>query len=100
MKPTNPRILVVDDDKGLRDLLQQYLNRESFNVHCADGDMEMDNLLIAQTFDIIILDLLMPDEDALSILRHIRPIHEYASDYTHWPKGKTRTELLGLKWGR
>lgn len=98
MNPQNTRILVTDDDKDLRDLLQQYLTKECFDVHCADGGTEMDRRLQAHTYDIIILDLMMPNEDGLSILRRIRPT-------TSTPiiilsaKGQDTDKIIGLEVG-
>jgi len=73
MNSPQSRILVIDDDKDLRDLLQQYLSRECFDVLCAASGNEMDSHLASHTFDLIILDLMMPAEDGLSILRRLRP---------------------------
>ena len=98
MYTPNNRILVIDDDKDLRDLLQQYLSRECFDVDCADGGAEMDIQLHEQRYDIIILDLMMPNEDGLSILRRIRPA-------TRCPiiilsaKGQDTDKIIGLEVG-
>ena len=65
-------VLVVDDDDGLRQLLQQYLTANGFEVRTADGGQSMDACLAEARPDIIILDLMMPGEDGLSIARRLR----------------------------
>jgi two-component system phosphate regulon response regulator OmpR len=69
---TQPHILVVDDDVALRNLLQRYLVENDFAVTAvADGAM-MDQALQKETPDLIILDLMLPGEDGLSLARRLR----------------------------
>jgi DNA-binding response OmpR family regulator len=65
-------LLVVDDDDGLRSLLSQYLTSNGFMVSLAAGGAEMDAVLAQSQPDLIILDLMMPGEDGLSIARRLR----------------------------
>jgi len=51
MNMPNTRILAIDDDRDLRDLLQQYLAREHFDVHYAEDDAAMDGQLQTHTFE-------------------------------------------------
>jgi len=67
-----PRILVVDDDPDLRDLLIGYLAREGFAVTGAENGRNMDAALAATDYDLILLDLMLPGEDGLSIARRLR----------------------------
>ncbi len=65
------KILIVDDEKKLRDLLTSYLTKEGFNaVAVADG-VEMDKYLKNNRVDLVILDLMLPGEDGLSIGRRL-----------------------------
>ena len=66
------KILVVDDDSGLRDLLRQYLEKQGFEVDCVEDGIEMDNYLETSSPDLIILDLMLPGEDGLSIAKRLQ----------------------------
>lgn len=63
------RILVVDDDDGLRTLIAGYLRDNGFDVQETDGVAGLRALIAEHCFDLIILDILMPEEDGLSALR-------------------------------
>lgn len=65
-------VLVVDDDEGLRQLLQQYLTGNGFSVQLAQNGQEMNACLAVSRPDLIILDQMMPGEDGLSIARRLR----------------------------
>ena len=65
-------ILVVDDDDGLRSLLEQYLTSNGFEVSLAANGAAMDELLQTVHPDLVILDQMMPGEDGLSIARRLR----------------------------
>jgi len=67
-----PKILVVDDDQGLRDLLRQYLEKQGFSVDSAEDGIEMDKYLKKSSPDLIILDLMLPGEDGLSIAKRLQ----------------------------
>jgi DNA-binding response OmpR family regulator len=66
------RIVVVDDDPDLRDLLIGYLAREGFAVTGAESGRDMDVVLAQGGCDLILLDLMLPGEDGLSIARRLR----------------------------
>lgn len=65
-------ILVVDDDAKLRLLLQRYLGEEGFSVHTVADAGEMDSYMQQHKVDLLILDLMLPGEDGLSIARRLR----------------------------
>ncbi|HYF22990.1 MAG TPA: response regulator [Caulobacteraceae bacterium] len=65
------RILVVDDDPGIRDVLGEFLSRHGYEVRTAGGAAEMDRSVAASAPDLIVLDLMMPGEDGLSICRRL-----------------------------
>ena len=69
------RVLVVDDDQGLRDLLLDYLKREGFEVAGVEDGEQMFRWLDTDCADIIILDLMLPGEDGLSLARRLRQSH-------------------------
>ncbi|MFZ2538918.1 MAG: response regulator, partial [Oscillospiraceae bacterium] len=66
------KILVVDDDVRLRELLQRYLTEQGFNVKVVADAKEMDQVLANNEIDLLVLDLMLPGEDGLSICRRIR----------------------------
>ncbi len=67
-----PRILVVDDDADLRGLIADFLGNNGLSVETAAGGAEMDERIAVGRFDLVVLDLMMPGEDGLSILRRLR----------------------------
>jgi two-component system, OmpR family, response regulator len=67
-----PRLIVVDDEPELRQLLLEYLGKRGFAVRAAASGRELDTCLATETADLLILDITMPDEDGLSIARRIR----------------------------
>ena len=66
------RIVVVDDDARIRDLLRRYLTQEGFEVLLAEDAKALNRILTRETIDLIVLDLMLPGEDGLSICRGVR----------------------------
>ena len=66
------RILVVDDDPNIRDMLERYLSKQSYTVHTAGDSATMNRLMGAYNFDLVILDLMLAGEDGLILARRIR----------------------------
>jgi len=69
---TKPIILLVEDDREIRALLAELLEREGFDVDVADGGTAMDTALAKRIPDLVVLDLMLPGEDGLSICRRLR----------------------------
>lgn len=69
---TQRRLLVVEDDDDIRELLTTFLEREGFAVRVAAHAAEMDRSLAEATPDLVILDLMLPGEDGLSVCRRLR----------------------------
>lgn len=65
-------ILVVDDHHDIRDLLSKYLTKNGFRVSEADGGTKMRQVLKTAAIDLIVLDVMMPGEDGLTLCRHVR----------------------------
>ncbi|MCV5869317.1 response regulator, partial [Escherichia coli] len=68
----NHKILVVDDDARLRALLERYLSEQGFQVRSVANGEQMDRLLTRENFHLMVLDLMLPGEDGLSICRRLR----------------------------
>ena len=67
----SPQVLVVEDDVGLRDEVAEYLSRNGFQAHLASDAQELDSILASTPVDLIVLDLMLPGENGLSICRRI-----------------------------
>lgn len=67
-----PHVLVVDDDKRLRELLRKYLSDNGYLVTTAADAVEARNKLAVLAFDLLVLDVMMPGEDGLSLTRDLR----------------------------
>ena len=72
MAELKTRILVVDDDQRLRDLLVRYLGGEGYEVKAVADSAGMDKQLARERYDLLVLDLMLPGEDGLSICRRLR----------------------------
>ena len=71
-----PHLLLVDDERSIREPLAQYLGRNGFRVTAVDSASEARLRLAANAIDLVILDIMMPGEDGLSLCRHIRETSE------------------------
>ncbi|MGB2818343.1 MAG: two-component system response regulator OmpR [Burkholderiaceae bacterium] len=93
------KILVVDDDPRLRDLLRRYLGDNGFSVVTADGAQSMNRLWARERFDLLILDLMMPGEDGLSIMRRLRGGNDMTPIVMLTAKGEDVDRIVGLEMG-
>lgn len=67
-----PHLLIVDDDREIRDSLSRYLTKNGYRVSAADGAIAMRRVLAAGAIDLVILDVMMPGEDGLTLCRYLR----------------------------
>ncbi|MCE5980709.1 MULTISPECIES: response regulator [Pseudomonas] len=67
-----PRVLVVDDDPLIRDLLHAYLSQEGYDVHCAATAEQAEHFLAEQAVDLVMLDIRLPGKDGLTLTRELR----------------------------
>jgi two-component system phosphate regulon response regulator OmpR len=93
------KILVVDDDPRLRDLLRRYLGENGFTVITADGAPSMNRLWMRERFDLLVLDLMMPGEDGLSIMRRLRGGGDTTPIVMLTAKGEDVDRIVGLEMG-
>ena len=66
------RIIVVDDDPQLTDMLDRYLTKAGYSVTCAATAAELARILAHDAFDLCVLDLVLPDRDGFEITRELR----------------------------
>ena len=71
MDPT-PHVLIVDDHEDIRSLLAKYLRKHGYRASTADGGSTMKRVLQDSAIDLIVLDIMMPGEDGLSLCRGLR----------------------------
>ncbi len=72
MKNFKAHILVVDDDDGIRDLVKKYLNENNYLINTASNAEEAQRKIEIISFDIIILDIMMPGKSGLQFLNEIK----------------------------
>ncbi len=98
MDADQPHILVVDDDNRLRALLRRYLVDNGFAVTTAADAAEARAKLAAFTFDLMILDVMMPGEDGLTLTAALR--HEMATPILLLTAmGEPEDRIAGLESG-
>lgn len=103
MSEDKKRILVVDDDLRLRELLNRYLSDQGFAVKTVGDAAQMDRALNREHFDLMVLDLMLPGEDGLSICRRLRGAN--AGTAADMPiimltaKGDEVDRIVGLEMG-
>jgi two-component system phosphate regulon response regulator OmpR len=93
------KVLVVDDDARLRDLLRRYLGEQGHSVHVADNAQSMNRLWQRERYDVLVLDLMMPGEDGLSILRRLRGGNDRTPIVMLTAKGEDVDRIIGLEMG-
>ncbi len=93
------RIVVVDDDARIRDLLRRYLTQEGFEVLLAEDSKALNRLLTRETIDLIVLDLMLPGEDGLSICRRLRAANDATPIIMLTAKVEDVDRIVGLEVG-
>lgn len=98
MMDLQPHLLIVDDDERIRGLLQKFLIRNGFLVSAARDAAHARRILEGLDFDMIVLDVMMPGEDGVSLTKAIRetsatPIMLLTA------KGETEDRIAGLEAG-
>jgi two-component system OmpR family response regulator len=95
---TTPHILVVDDDVEICRLLKQYLEKNTLRVSTVCDGRQMKRALEQARFDLIILDLMLPGEDGLSLLRGLRAEHSMPVIMLT-AMGEEADRIVGLEMG-
>jgi DNA-binding response OmpR family regulator len=91
-------ILIVDDDPEIRALLSRFLVNEGYQIEVAPNAREADRVTAAKTFDLIILDIMMPGEDGFSFTRNFRAKSDIPIIILTG-KGETVDRIVGLEIG-
>ena len=94
----NKNILIVDDDKRLRELLKDYLTEKKLEIYLSEDYDEAKEILSITIFDLIILDRMMPSGDGIELIEHIK-------QFSNTPiimltaMGEDKDKIDGLKIG-
>jgi len=99
MTDNRHKILIVDDDQRLRQLLDRYLVEQGFTVKTADGAVAMDKALTRELYDLLVLDLMMPGEDGLNVCRRLRGAQNNIPIIMLTAKGDEVDRIVGLEMG-
>jgi len=98
-KSISPNILVVDDDGRLRDLLSRYLTEQGFQVTAIADSSQLDRRLQRDPPHLLVLDLMLPGEDGLSVCRRLRGAGETVPIIMLTAKGEEVDRIVGLEMG-
>ena len=98
MTDLDAHLLIVDDDERIRDLLKKFLMRNGFLVSAARDAAHARRVLQGLEFDLIVLDVMMPGEDGVSLTRALRETHE-TPILLLTAKGETENRIAGLEAG-
>lgn len=98
-KPAPPKILVVDDDVRLRDLLARYLSEQGFIVTALADATQLDKKLQRDPPHLVVLDLMLPGEDGLAVCRRLRGAGETVPIIMLTAKGEDVDRIVGLEMG-
>ncbi len=93
------KILILDDDAEIRVLLATYLGARGYTVRQALDAPQLDRLIARENFDLLILDVMMPGEDGLSICKRLRLAGETIPILMLTARGDTIDRIVGLELG-
>ncbi len=99
MNAPRQKILVVDDDLRLRDLLKRYLAEQGFSVDTVPDPAAMDRQMQRVRYDLLVLDLMLPREDGLAVCRRLRAAGDNVPIIMLTAKGDDVDRIVGLEMG-
>src|SRR5690606_6873376 len=101
MSATADHILIVDDDRDIRELLADYLTKQGLRCTTAGNGREMRMVLDHHRIDLIVLDIMMPGEDGLSLCRGLRAGGPHVSTPVLMltARGEEMDRIVGLEMG-
>ena len=98
MSENKAHLLLVDDDKRILSLLSTYLSKNNFLVSSARNSIEARSLLNYFEFDLLIIDIMMPGENGLNLLKSIRKQTNVPAIFLS-AKGESKDKISGLEIG-
>lgn len=97
--PADPLLLVVDDDREIRDLLGRFLVRHGFRVTTAADGVEMRTRMAEAPPDLVVLDLMLPGDDGLTLCRTLRAEGDRTPIVMLTAMGEDVDRIVGLEMG-
>lgn len=92
------KLLLIDDDVDLIEMLKEYLEQEGFEVKAAHDGATAEQYVMAGQFDLMVLDVMMPSQDGIQTLKHIRT-HSNIPVIMLTAKGDNADKIAGLELG-
>jgi len=99
MSAATARILMVDDDPGIRDVVSDFLGKHGYDVETAADGREMDAALERGPVDLIVLDVMLPGEDGLAICRRLAAAEDGPPIIMLSAMGEDTDRIVGLEVG-
>jgi len=101
MIASQDHVLIVDDDREIRTLLADYLVKQGLRCSIAADGREMKEVLAKHRIDLIVLDIMMPGDDGLTLCRNLRAGNEHASTPVLMltARGEDMDRIVGLEMG-
>ena len=93
------KVVIVDDDNRIRDLLRRFLSQEGFDVLMAEDSRALARIMQRESVDLLVLDLMLPGEDGLSICRRLRAEGQKVPIIMLTAKGEDVDRIAGLEIG-
>ena len=98
MAEKKPNIALVDDDPKILELTAKYLRDQNLNVFTADSGSALDTIVETSSIDLIVLDLMMPEESGLNLCQRYRAKNINLPIIMLTAKGDEVDRIVGLKW--
>src|SRR5499427_10755022 len=95
----NGHILIVDDQREICDLVQEYLSGEGYRTSTAQSGAEMRRVMAQSPVDLVILDLMLPGEDGLTLARSLRQDLPSVGIIILTGRGEIVDRIIGLEMG-
>ena len=99
METTKKKLLVIDDDPRLRELLLRYLTEQGFDVDAYADASQLEKRLQRNRPHLLILDLMLPGEDGLSVCRKLRALGDTLPVIMLTARGDEVDRIVGLEMG-
>lgn len=93
------KILIVDDEGAIVSLVQRYLEAEGFSVSDARSGREALEKISVEEFDLVLLDIMLPETDGLDVLRAVRTSHPSLPVIMLTARAEEADKILGLAFG-
>ena len=98
-EPNRKRILIAEDDENIQELLRMYLENDGFEVISVLNGVEAMTAFSKESFDLVLLDIMMPYKDGMETLRDIRKTNTQVPIIMLTAKGSTYDKVSGLQDG-